>query len=137
MITPGKSGSSHDVIIEWVSNPDQLVKLQEFATACNHQFYFDSRLHKIAILKKKLKGTWLGWVKIPLAPTLHVSLNDEIATYRDTLEVVKMLRGWGIMQWGEVIFAVPLDSKSFTDDILTKLGAYSMKSGLYVADGLI
>jgi hypothetical protein len=137
MILPGKNGTSHDVIIEWVVNADQLVKLQEFATGCRHEFYFDSRLHRIAILKKKHTDRWIGWVKIPKAHTLHVSLCEEQASSRDTVEVIKLLRGWGIMEWGEVIFAVPLESKTFTPEILEKCGAYTMKSGLWIADGLI
>jgi hypothetical protein len=137
MIQPGKSGVENTIIIEWVVNPDQLVKLQEFATNSNHEFYFDSRLHKIAILKRKLSGKWVGWVKIPKAPVLWIGTDENITTPRDTLEIMKMLRGWGIMEHGEVVFAVPHNSKNFTDDLLKRQGAYTLHSNLWIADGYV
>jgi hypothetical protein len=64
-------------------------------------------------------------------------LHEGEASPRDTIEVMKLLRGWGIMEFGEVIFAVPLESKHFTNDVLEKAGAYSLKSGLWIGDGFV
>jgi hypothetical protein len=127
---------NHELILEWVVSRTQFDRLWEFARGCNHELYFDPMLHRLCIVKRKKDGKWVGWAKIPNTPAVQFSWHPEHSTPRDVVEGCKMFGGWAKIQYGEAYVTVPNESTTFTESVMGKLGFYSLKSTLYVSDGV-
>lgn len=119
---------SHEYSFEFVKTPEQLGKLRKFAATFDHKIY--TAQHPLLVFKRD--GEWVGHFQIVTSmPIVFPAWNPHVCNARDVVEGTKRMIAWGEIQHGGGFVTVPLDTKSFVPDVMTKLGFSRMNMELY------
>src|ERR1700761_5297585 len=108
---------------------ENLSKLKEFAITFDppHEVNFDK--HRIVIVKAD--GLWVGYAEIVTTPVVFSAWCSHVCTPKIIQEGMKAFTGWAKLTYGEGLTAVPLNTKSFSEVIMDKLGFYRLRTELY------
>jgi len=122
-----------DINFRVVATEDDIKNIKEFAGSFDHEI--KSFKYPILIVQKGDKIIGYGQlINVPiLFPAFHTDPN--VCSPRDVVETMKQFVGWSKIQHGYGLTAVPKDSKSFTPDVLEKLGYNRMDKELYDIQG--
>lgn len=115
---------------EWVRTPEQVAKLQGFAKSFDH----DIGNPKLPLCIVKRNEIWKGYGQIINEPIVFTAWHTDrsVCSPRDLIEGMKAFTYWGKLQHGSVMTAVPMDSKTFTPEVMKKLGAKRLQQEIYV-----
>jgi hypothetical protein len=120
---------STELQYEECDTPEKLSKLREFALTFEPPHTIADTKHRVLIVKRNEE--WIGYAEICTTPVVYTAWNKQRCKPRDILEAMKAFTGWSKIQFGEGYTAVPLDTKTFPEQIMHKLGFYRMRTELY------
>lgn len=106
------------LIVREDKHPGIVAKLIEFAKSFDHTI--DSWAHPIVITK--IGDRWLGYHQIIKECIMFNAFNPKTCSPREVVEAMKALAAWARLQHGGGFTAAPMDSKTFTPEVMQRLG---------------
>lgn len=122
---------SNYIQFEECDTPEKFSKLREFAATFEPKHFIPDNNHRFIIIKKD--GIWIGYSEIVSTPLVFSSWCKSRCTPRDILDGMKAFVGWSKIQYGEGYTAVPLDTRTFPEKIMNRLGFYRLNVEVYKA----
>jgi hypothetical protein len=124
--------NSYDLSFENCDSPEKLQKLREFAATFEPPHEILDTKNRIVIVKRN--GQWIGYAEIVETPVVFSAWSKKHCQPRDILEAMKAFTGWAKIQFGQGLTAVPLDTRTFPEKVMNKLGLYRIKAELYTTN---
>jgi hypothetical protein len=121
--------TDNEITFENCETPEKLEKLRAFAATFDPPHFIEDTKHRIIIFKRR--GEWIGYAEIVNTPIVFTAWNKNRCKPRDIVETMKAFVGWARIEHGEGFTAVPLDTRTFPEKIMNKLGFYRLKTELY------
>lgn len=120
-----------DVHFDWITTNEQRGDLSDFASTFDHDIH-EFRF-PIAAMKDGPQGNWFGYFQVVNVPILFCAFHTDqkVCSPRNTVSAIKTLSHWARMQHGMGLATVPNDTKSFTPEVMNKLGAKDLNVKLY------
>jgi hypothetical protein len=112
--------------------PEKLEKLRAFAATFEPAHFIPDTKHRIVIAKNN--GIWIGYAEIVTTPIVFTAWSKAHCKPQDIWSAMTAFVGWARLQFGEGITAVPLDTKTFPERIMQKLGFLRLRTELYKVD---
>lgn len=110
----------HEVKFETIVMESQIDKLRKFGSEFDHKLSDQSLSHPILVAK--VDNEWKGYFQIiQKIPIVFPSIHPGKCKPMDTVEIMKAFQGWAKIQYGGGIVAVPIDSSTFTPEIMEKM----------------
>ena len=115
--------------VEWMRTDEQWDKLRKFAASFDHDIV--RNYHPVMVLK--MDGRWIGFAQHYKNPLVITGWHTDrkICSPRDMLEGYKALAGWAKIQHSGAMTAAPFDTRTFTPEIMKKLGLHARNAQLY------
>lgn len=116
---------------EEITTPDRLAELRAYAATFEppHVITAADEKHRIVAVKKD--GVWFGYSIIVNTPIVFSAWSSLDSKPQDIMEAMKAFVGWARLTTGQGLTAVPLDTRTFPEKIMNKLGFYRLKTELY------
>jgi hypothetical protein len=116
---------------EECDSPEKLVKLRNFAATFDPPHEIPDTKHRIVIAKKN--GQWIGYAEIVTTPVVFSAWSKECKP-QDIWSAMQAFVGWARLQFSEGYTAVPLETRTFPERIMNKLGFVRLRTELYWVD---
>lgn len=104
----------------WMQTQEHWKNLSEFAATFGHKI--TTRRYPTCMFLKN--GKPYGYAYISRDPVAFTAWHSDrnVCTSRDVHETFQMLTGWGKFEHGGGFVTAPIDSKTFTPEVMIKLG---------------
>jgi len=120
-----------NIQFEECDTPEKLEKLREFAKTFDPPHFIEDTRHRIVIAKRD--GLWIGYAQIVTTPIVFSAWSKDRCRPQDIWAGMMAFVGWSKIQYGEGWTTVPLDTRTFPEKIMNKLGFFRAKVELYKA----
>jgi len=117
------------ITFEDCDTPEKFEKLKAFALNFDPPHELRETKHRIVIAKRD--GIWIGYAEVITTPIVCSAWSKDACKPQDIWGAMMALAGWSRMQHGEGYVMVPLNTKTFPEHIMSKLGFYRTNSELY------
>ncbi len=123
--------------LEWISTPEQIQKLKQFAASFGDGHKINTLQYPYVVIKNRFTGQWKAYWQMHTATPLAVASfhpDSKICSPREVIESMKMLRSWAIMQHSGGISAIPASNTNFTTELMAKMGMRDMNARMFEID---